>query len=219
MGAEGSAGAPWQGVRTFTGMDDATTLEQFFTELARDTWLLFRRHALTFVLGSVLTSLLGALSLGVLLGPLLVGMFTLVQRAHRGEEIRVGQLFERFDSLVPSGFALLLVLMAAGLGCLLFVLPGVLVLLFASYVLQVIAYERLQALAALKRSATVVRAHFLLTLLLVAALSVLQGLGGSLLFGLLLSTPLSMIASALAYERLAPSVPLPPALPLGVTEV
>jgi uncharacterized membrane protein len=193
-------------------MDDAASIEQFFTGLARDSWQLFREHALTFVLASVLTSLLGALSLGLLAGPLIVGMFSLVRRARQGEAVRVEQLFERFDSFVPSAIALLLVALAAGVGFLLLVLPGVLVLLFASYALQAIAYERLQAVAALKRSVAIARAHFLTTLLLAAAMSVLQSVGGSVVFGLLLSTPLSFIASALAYERLAASAPDEPAL-------
>jgi len=188
-------------------MDQSESLEQFFSSLARDSWALFQRDPLTFVLSAVVAMLVGGLSLGILAGPLAVGLFDMVRRAERGEPIEVGQVFERFDSLVSCLVAFVLIGCAVGLGCALLVLPGLAAALFCSFTLQAIAYEQLTGIAAIKRSIGIVRVHFLKVLVLVAALSVAQTLGGSVVFGLLLTLPLSAIAAALAYARLAGPAP------------
>lgn len=195
-----------------TEVEDAMTsasssLEQFLPSVLRETWDVFQKNALTFVITALLAVFLAAVTLGLLAGPLFVGFIDLVRRARRGEAVQVGELFARFDSFGSSLIATVLIAVAIAIGCSLLVVPGLLVALFSGFTLHAIAYERLGAVDAIKRSAQIVRGHFLNTLVLFVILSVLQTLGGSVVLGMLLTLPLGLIASVVAYEQLgsAPS--------------
>lgn len=178
-------------------------VETFVPEIARESWALFQKEALVFVLGTAVVLLLSAVSLGVLLGPLAVGFLDLVAKALRGEPVQVGDVFNRFDAFASSLIALLIVGVAVCVGTLLFVVPGLIAGLFSGFTLHAIAYEGLQAVPAIKRSAQMVRDNLVNSLVLFLLIAVAQSLGGSVVFGVLLTTPLSLIASAIAYRRLA----------------
>jgi uncharacterized membrane protein len=184
-------------------MTSTDSIEHFFVKLARESWQLFQSQALAFVLATGAASAVSMLSLGLLMGPLFVGLIDVVRRAARGESVQVGQVFDRFDSFATSSIALLFVGIGAAVGCVVLVVPGLLVSLFATFTLHAIAYERLSAVAAIKRSAGIVRDNFLQTLLLVLAISAAQAMGGAVVLGMLLTLPLCIIASTLAYARLA----------------
>lgn len=189
------------------------SLETFLQAVGRETWQLFQKYALTLVLAGVVMVLLSALSLGLLAGPLMVGFIDLVRRARRGEPVQTGAVFDRFDSFVSSLFALILLGIAITLGLCLLVVPGLIALIFGSFTLHAIAYERLGAIAAIKRSVQLVRGHFSHVLVLMLLISLAQTIGSAVLLGTLLTLPLGLVASALAYERLLGAAPA--SLPTG----
>jgi uncharacterized YccA/Bax inhibitor family protein len=188
-------------------MTDAASesLESFLAAVLRESWELFKANALVLVLASIVATLVASLSLGILAGPLFVGAIDIVRKARRGEPVQVGDVFARFDSFLPSVIALLLVSIAVCVGSLLFVLPGLLAGLFSGFVLHAIAYERLSAIDAIKRSFQVVKDHFLQCIALFVLISIAQAIGGAVVLGLLLAVPLSIVAMTLAYERMAAS--------------
>jgi hypothetical protein len=197
-----------------TIMSEPNSLEQFLLSVLRETWAVFQKNALTFVLAALVATFLSAVTLGILAGPLFVGFIDLVRRARQGEAVQMGELFNRFDSFASSVIATFLIVIAVAIGCSLLVLPGLLIALFSGYTLQAIAYERLSAFDSIKRSVQIVRAHFVNTLVLFLLVSVVQTLGGSALLGVLLTMPLSLIALSVAYEQLA-SAPAPDLAQVG----
>jgi uncharacterized membrane protein len=82
------------------------------------------------------------------------------------------------------------------------IVPGLLIALFTIFALPAIAYEDAGPFDAIGRSYEIVKSNFVNVLLLSLVLSVVQGVGGAVLVGMLLTTPLAMIALSLAYERL-----------------
>jgi uncharacterized membrane protein len=188
-------------------MTDATpSIEQFVSALLRDTWALFQKHAFAFVLATAGAAVLSAFTLGVLAGPLFVGVIDMVRKARRGEDVDAGQLFDRFDSFGSSCVAIVIIGVAVAVGSMLLVLPGLVVALFSGFTLHVIAYERLSAIPAIKRSLQIVRAHFLQTLVLFVLASIALTIGGSVVLGLLLTMPLSAILLTLSFEQMAEPV-------------
>ena len=181
-------------------------LEEFLPSMLRDTWEVFRKQALVFALAALVLLFLSAASAGVLAGPLFVGFIDMVRRARSGEALQVGDLFGRFDSFASGLIAMVLIVLAVAVGSLL-VLPGLLAALFSGFTFHAIAYERLSAIDAIKHSLQVVRAHFLSVVVVFLLVSVAQTLGGSALFGVLLTAPLGMIAVTLTYERLTSEQP------------
>jgi hypothetical protein len=77
-------------------------IEGFLMSVLRETWDVFQKQALVFVLAAALVMLLSLVSLGLLLGPLTVGFLDMARRARAGELLQVGDVFGRFDSLFSS---------------------------------------------------------------------------------------------------------------------
>jgi hypothetical protein len=175
--------------------------DQFIVSVSRDTWDVFRRDPLIFLLAAVLLTVLSVLSLGVIAGPLLVGYVELVRRSRRGEPLALGVLFSRFDAFVSSSVALFLISMGVMIGLFLLVVPGLLVGLFSTFAVQVIAYEQASGIDAIRRSVQLVRDNLMHTLALVLLASVAHAIGSVVVFGVLVTMPLSMIAFTIAYER------------------
>jgi uncharacterized membrane protein len=183
------------------------SLESFLGAVLAESWELFKKNALVFVLATVVAMLVAGISFGILMGPLFVGLIEIVRRAHRSEPVQVGDVFSRFDSFLPSLIALVLVGLAVCIGSFLLVAPGLLAALFSGFVLHAIAYERLSAIDAIKRSVQIVKDHFMQSIALFVAISIAQAIGGAVVLGLLLVLPLSIIAATIAYERMAAGSP------------
>ncbi len=188
-------------------MTDVTpeSLESFLGAVLRESWELFKKNALVFVLASIVATLAAVVTFGILAGPVFVGLIEIVRRAQRAEPVQIGDVFNRFDSFLPSAIALLLIGLAVCIGSFLLVAPGLLAALFSGFTLHAIAYERLSAIDAIKRSFQIVKDHFIQSIALFVLISVAQAIGGAVVLGLLLVLPLSIIASTLAYQRMAPS--------------
>lgn len=183
-------------------MAQLESYDDFTLSVVRDAWETFRRDALLYVLAAALVVIVSAVSLGLLTGPLFVGFIELVRRARLGEPVALGLVFSRFDTFVSSSVALFLIALGIFVGMFLLVIPGLLVSLFSTYVLQIITYERLGGIDAIRRSISLVRAYFVHTIAIVLVLWILQGLAGVLMIALLVTTPFALIMLTLAYERL-----------------
>ncbi len=184
-------------------MAELESFDDFILSVLRETWETFRREAMVYVLAGVVLALLSVVSLGLLVGPLTIGFIELVRQGRRSEPLAVSVLFSRFDTWVPSTIAVLLIVVTVAIGMCLLVAPGLIAALFSVYSLHAIAYEGVTGIDAIRRSIALVRASFLPTLSLVFLISVAHASGGSVLFGVLLTTPLSLIALTLGYERIA----------------
>jgi uncharacterized membrane protein len=181
------------------------SLEAFLEVVLRDSWELFKKNALVFVLASLLATMVAAVSLGILAGPLFVGLIEVVRRAQRGESVQVSDVFGRFDSFVSSTLALILIGIAVCIGSLLLLAPGLLAALFSGFTLHAIAFERSTAADAIKRSFRVVKDHFIQSIALFVLISLAHSVGGAVVLGLLLTIPLSIVVLTLAYERMVPA--------------
>lgn len=184
-------------------MAEIEAFDEFIQNVARDTWEVFRRDALLFVVAGAIYMLLCAVSLGILTGPLTAGFIELTRRSRAGEPGAVSTLFSRFDTFVSTFIAFLLVGIAVVVGFFLLVIPGLVAILFSTYTIHAITYEGSTAVDALKRSIDLVRKNFLHTFGLLLAIAIGQSLGGIVLFGVLLTCPLSIILLTIGFERLS----------------
>jgi uncharacterized membrane protein len=192
-------------------MQGTEPLEPFLKGVWTRSWQLFQANAITFILASLLVTVLCVVSLGILIGPLSIGYIELVRKAGRGEPIAVGDVFRGFDFFLPGVLATLLIGLAFLVGCLLLVLPGIAVAFLSAFTLHAIAFENLGVIAAITRSVKLVMDNLVNVLILMFAAAVVHAIGGSVLLGMLITSPFVMIAFTAAYERLT-SPPAPPAV-------
>jgi len=183
-------------------MAEPETFDQFLISVGRDTWDIFRRDAVLFVVAAVVLSIVAVVSLGFAAGPVTIGFIELVRRSRRQEPLALSMLFSRFDTFVPSLVALVLIGLAVTIGMFLLVLPGLLALLFSTFAFHAIAYEGASGVDSLQRSFELVKGSFLQTAALLFVISVAHAVGGAVLFGVLLTAPLSLIALTVGFERL-----------------
>lgn len=184
-------------------MSQAEGTEDFVKGVVSQTWSVFCKDPVTYVVASLVVTALSIISLGIVAGPLFVGYLDMIRRGVRGESVSLGDLFSGFDRFVPSFIAFLLVSIAVFVGCLFLILPGLAVLLFTMFTLPAIAYEGAGAIAAVQRSVALVQANFVNTLTIAIVIAIAQSIGGAVLLGVLLTTPLSLIALSVAYFRVA----------------
>jgi hypothetical protein len=85
----------------------------------------------------------------------------------------------------------------------LLVLPGLAVIFFTTWSLLLIAYDRVGGVDSLRQSVSLVRAYPMHTLALLFGIFVMHAIAGLIVIGFLLAMPLSWIAMAIGYERLA----------------
>lgn len=178
-------------------------IDQFVLSVLRDSWEVFRRDALVFVVASVVLLLVSALTLGILAAPLTIGFIEMVRRGRQGEPLALGLLFSRFDAFVPSLVATTLIFLAVFVGMLLLVLPGLVAALFSAFAMHAIAYEHATGVDSIRRSVELVRENFLPALALVLVVAVAHAIGSAVVFGILLTMPMSLIALTVGYERIA----------------
>lgn len=183
-------------------MAELESLDQYALGVVRDTWDLFRRDPLLYLIAGLAVFFLSAITLGLCAGPLTAGYIELVRHARRNEPLALGIVFSRFDTWVPSLVASGLILVAVLIGFLLFIIPGLVVAVVTIFTLTVITYENTTGVAAIRRSIEIVRTSPGQTLALLLLLLVLHALGSILVLGMVLTVPLSIIPLTLGYERL-----------------
>ncbi len=192
-------------------MAEVQAFDTFTVEVARETWDTFRREPLLFLIAGLVVIGVSMVTLGILAGPIYVGFFELVRRVRNGEPVAVSVLFSRMDSFISSAVAGTIVLVLAMIGLVVLVVPGLLVIFFATWSPTIIAYERVGGVDSLRASYSLARAFPMHTLALVFAIWILHFLGSMLVVGALIVLPLATIALAIGYERLLAARPAAPA--------
>lgn len=185
----------------------AEPFDRFVLSVSQDTWEVFRRDPVIFLLASLVGTAISVVTLGLLTVPMFAGTVEMVRASRRGEPLAIGMLFSRMDTLVPGAIAFFIVGLGVVLGMLLLVIPGLVVALFCCWTAHVITYERSSGVDAIRRSVQLVRENLVHTLAVLFAVVVVSAIANMLVVGMLLAAPLTQIALTLAYERMAEVTP------------
>jgi len=162
----------------------------------------FIKDVLPLVVATLLTLLLTAITLGVLGGPLLAGLYRMVLgRLQQDRTPEIGDVFyfERFGSFVLAFYALAILV---SLGYMLLIVPGLYLSTIWFYVFPLMVAEELslsEAMAESKRRVEEIGLgpHFGLVLILAVASAAAGTLTKSL--GLFVTCPFTIACSAIAY--------------------
>jgi uncharacterized membrane protein len=183
------------------------TIDGFIKGVGERTWEVFRKDPVAYVLGMLAVSIVGLVTLGIAMGPLLVGYLDMVRRGSRGEQVEFGQVFSGFGQFVPAFITALLLGVGIFVGCLLLVLPGIVFAFFSSLAFPALVYESLGPVDAIKRSFGLVKDNLVNVAVLLIVVSIVSSIGGAVVFGVLLTAPLATIALAVAFERITQGAP------------
>lgn len=172
-------------------------------ELAKRSWAMFQSKPVEHLVASLIAVGLSAVTLGVLLGPLTVGQIRMIEKQQRGEEVRVGDVFDGFSSFGAAFLTSLVFCIALAIGVMFLVLPGVFVGLAWGFALWFVALQGASVSDALAGSWQLLKRHTLSVLVVFLVLAVVNAVASAVVLGLVLTTPLSMIFGTLAFQELS----------------
>ena len=151
------------------------------------------------------------LSLGILVPVMLAGYTqSMLDMIRTGEEPSPRDLFSQMHLFLPLFLFSLVLVVAIGIGLLLFVLPGLIMIIAATffliYMVPLMVDQDLGLMDAAKESISLVRQTNVFDHLIVVIIySVIQSIGGSTLLGTLITIPISTIFLVIAYDSIAKS--------------
>ncbi len=165
-------------------------------------WKLFSEKPFEHIVAGLVVVLLGGITIGILLGPLLVGYIRLIERQQRGEPIAVTQVFDGFDTFGSSLGALILAGIGIAIGCIFLVIPGLILAAGWGYAMWFVALRGAGPVDALGSSWRLFRANLAYVLVVEVIVGALNSLGSAVLLGALLAFPFGMILMNLSFNEL-----------------
>lgn len=190
-------------VYDLNAMSDLSQQDRVLTDILEESWEIFRKDLLVYLIAAVICAILIGLSLGILSGTMAVGLCLLVRRLRNGEEAGATSVLDGFSHFLSSTLATLVILIGVTVGLALLVLPGLFLMAAWSMTFHAMAFENLGVGAALARSYDIFKQNSLLVVLLLIVLGLLNTLSSVLVLTGLLTVPYSAIALSVAYDKLA----------------
>lgn len=189
-------------------MNDSIRAERLVESSLGESWELFKDDVVLYVVASLLVFVISAVTLGLCAGPMVVGFIKLVNKRIRGEAGTATDVFDGFSEFGASLIAMVLIAIGVFTGVLLLVLPGVIFAFVTAFTFHAIALDGLGATAAIGRSYELIKDNLASCFVLLVIVAILNAVGGSIVFGSLLTTPFSLIAMTFAYQRLRGAAPI-----------
>lgn len=164
------------------------------------SWGLFKARPIEHLVVSLIVLVLSVVSLGVLLGPLMVGQIRMIEKQERGEDPRIEDVFTGFSSFGSAFVTTLILFVGLLIGLLLLVVPGLILAAAWSFALWFVALEDASSVDALASSWALLKAHTLSVVVLIVILAAVNLLANTLVLAALITTPLTMIFWTLAFQ-------------------
>lgn len=152
-------------------------------------WEIYKREPLLLSAATLLQIVLSSIAVNipfanmVLYGPLIAGLYIMVMRLERGEELTFGNYFDGFKTFVPLALASVVTSLFISIGILLLVLPGIYLAIAYGFTFLNILDRKMDFWPAMETSRKVITAHFW-TALGLTFLFVVLCLLGAIPFGL-----------------------------------
>lgn len=170
---------------------------------------IFKKNPLTHIVSTVLVSMVGGVTMGLLSGPMMVGYMRMIEKEVNGGKTEIGEIFQGFDDFVPALVAMLISTLVVSVGFFLCFLPGLLVVALIPTSVYLVARGAKDGTEAFKTAWQLVIKNWLSASLCMLVLS-LVGSVGSLLcgIGVLLTMPIAMIGMQVMARQLVDGEPL-----------
>lgn len=212
------------------------------SEWLSEGWALVKDDIVTFAVAALLAGVIGAVTAGICMAPLMVGLYMMAFAKMKGEPVAIGDVFKGFQKFGPAFVASLLIVIAAGVvGVVLNLIPvvgqiaasllGFAVGAATFYTMQLIAVSDISPVEAIQQSFEKVKDNFLMYCLAAFLFGLVNSVGAAICgIGALVTMPIVVMAGALAYRDnfampggaaqpnfSAPAVPVAPVAPAPPT--
>ncbi len=153
-----------------------------------------RKDPVTHIVATLLTAIIGNVSLGLLAGPMFVGYMRLVKIEDEGGKASIGDVFKGFDDFVPALLAVLVGGIVVGVGFMLCIIPGVLIMALVPTAAYLVAVGEPDGINALKRAWEAIKENLVGSCVCALVLAIIGSLGAILCgVGVFITMPIALI--------------------------
>jgi uncharacterized membrane protein len=166
-------------------------------------WRLVKADMGSYMLLALIYSALGSVVPLVLQGPLMAGIYIFTMRKMVSGRSDIGDIFKGFNFFVPTLVASLLIGLFVAIGCVFLIIPGLVVAAMYGFTYLFIVDKRMDFWPAMQASHAVVKRDYVGFTLFLLLTILVNVLGFVCCFvGLLVSFPVTIVATAVAYREL-----------------
>ncbi len=151
------------------------------------------RNPLFSIVGFLVMILVNGLTCGLIAGPLMLGFWRGIEKDRTGGRAQIGDVFSGFDRFLPSFLVSLLGGLAAGIGSLLCIIPGLLIAPIVPIGIYLIHRGETDGMQALSRGFEILKANLLMAAVTTFVLYLVGSLGVIACYvGMLATMPVAM---------------------------
>jgi len=169
-------------------------------------WETFTKNAVPMIVGMLLVGIIGGFTLGICLGPMVIGYNQMILRAAKGETVAIGDVFAGFQNFVPALLLFLIMGVAIMIGFMLLVVPGMVLAFMFFWAPWIMAEEpTMSPIDCLKGSVEAFKRDMGGSIVFVLVNVVVNMVGGFVPFGSFITGPVASGMAAHGVLRVAES--------------
>jgi len=171
-------------------------IEEMISNVFKKSFDLFKNQFVALIIGTLI-AIIGMIFI-ITIPPLIFGIYYMCAQLSKGKTIQISDVFKGFNYFFRSWGITILVFLSIILGLILFVIPGLLLMILFQYVIAVAIIEDKGVIDSLKRSFNLAERNFSFSIILWILIMIISSIGALTRIGVLITLPFTFLVTTVA---------------------